>query len=150
MQSFKKSAGITLIELMIVIAVVGIISSIAYPSYQEHVRKTHRSTSQASLLELSQFMERYYSEVGNYTSASLPFSQSPNDGSPAKYNITSVIATTAYTLTATPTGSQANDTQCGALTISSTGVKCIVLAGPVTKCSDNATATVREEVSRCW
>ena len=143
----KKYSGITLIELMIVVAIVGIIGSIAYPSYRSHMIKTHRSTSTASLLELSQFMERFFSETGTYTGAALPFTQSPNDGSKVKYNIASTIAATAYTLTATPTGGQADDTQCGALTLNSTGVKCIANG---TKCSTNASASVRAEVASCW
>lgn len=146
MKTKTNQLGITLIELMIVVAVVGILSSIAYPSYQEHVRKTNRADAQANLLELSQFMERYYSERGFYTSATLPFTTSPRDGSP-KYNITGVIATIAYTLTATPTGSQATDTRCAALGITSVGVKCIQGG---TKCSDSATASVQAEVAQCW
>ena len=146
MSTFKKQIGITLIELMIVVAVIGLLGSIAYPSYQEHVRKTNRGDAKANLLELSQFMERYYSEVGNYTGAALPFITSPRQGK-VKYNITSIIATTTYSLTATPVGGQAGDTQCAVLGINSVGVKCIKGG---TKCSDSATASVVEEVARCW
>ena len=151
MKSDYKFSGITLIELMIVIAVVGILASIAYPSYQTHVTKTHRGESAATLLESSQIMERFFSETGAYTGAPLPFTQSPNDGSSAKYNIAYAAGSptaTAYTIVATPTGSQAsNDTKCAALTLSSTGVQCIKNG---TKCSDSATASVRDEVAACW
>lgn len=155
MNSLKKSSGITLMELMIVVAIVGILASIAYPSYQNHLVKTHRVNSTASLLELSQFMERYFSEVGNYTGAALPFTQSPNDGSSAKYNIafTGGVTTatagmaTAYTLIATPVGGQANDTQCGTLTIDQTGAKCFTVGGS-TKCSNVVAESAA--VADCW
>ena len=146
-----KISGITLIELLIVIALVGIIASIAYPSYQTHVTKTHRSESAATLLESSQFMERFFSETGAYTGATLPYTQSPNDGSSAKYNIAYAAGSptaTAFTIVAIPIGSQAaNDTKCAALTLSSTGVQCITNG---TKCSNSATASVRQEVADCW
>lgn len=136
---------------MIVVAIVGIIASIAYPSYQAHTLKTHRANSMASLLELSQFMERLFSETGSYTPApavALPFTQSPNDGSTAKYTIAASTRTaTAYTLTATPSGAQTNDTRCGALTLNSTGVKCITNG---TQCSNSATASVTAAVANCW
>ena len=64
MKSKYKMLGVTLIELMVVVALIGIIASIAYPSYQQHVIKTHRGESTAGLLELSQFMERFFSETG--------------------------------------------------------------------------------------
>jgi len=145
----KHMPGFTLIELMIVVAIVAIIASIAYPSYQTYVTKTHRANSAASLLELSQFMEKLFTETGVYTGTALPFTQSPNDGSSAKYNIAVARTATAYTLTATPAGAQANnDANCGALTINSIGVKCI--NNSTTQCSNSTTASVTEAVADCW
>jgi len=151
----NKISGITLIELMIVIAIVGILASIAYPSYQAHVIKTHRATSTGTLLELTQFMERYYSETGGYNGAVIPteLRQSPPDGSAAKYSIAFSDGTTtagaglatAYILVATPTGSQTDDTQCGAIGINSVGVKCITGGS---KCSNVAAQSAA--VSECW
>jgi type IV pilus assembly protein PilE len=148
MRIINKYKGITLIELMIVIAIVGIIASIAYPSYQAHIVKTHRANSAATLLEYSQFMERFFSETGSYTGAPAAITQSPNDGSSAKYNITRAITGggSAYTITATPTATQ-NDTKCGVLTLNQAGVKCFVVGG-TTKCSNVAADSA--VVADCW
>ena len=63
----RKNLGFTLIELMIVVAIVGILSAVAYPSYQSHVLKSQRQVAQAALVSLSSTMERYYSENNKYT-----------------------------------------------------------------------------------
>ena len=63
----KKSArGMTLIELIIVVAIVGIIAAIGYPSYLDHVKKTRRAEGMGELLELADRMERNYADVGTY------------------------------------------------------------------------------------
>lgn len=130
MKKELKAGGFSLIELMIVVAIVAIIASIAYPSYQNSIATSRRADAQASLLELAQFMERYYTVNGSYQNASttppsapgLPFIESPKDG--AKYYDLALTAITAtsFTLRARPKGSMAGD-GCGDLTLTSTGVK---------------------------
>ena len=54
----KAQLGFTLIELMIVVAIVGILSAVAYPSYTEYVRRGHRADARAGLLQAQQWLER--------------------------------------------------------------------------------------------
>ncbi|MCC4620365.1 type IV pilin protein, partial [Xanthomonas cassavae CFBP 4642] len=67
--------GFTLIELMIVVAVVGILAAVAYPSYAEHIRKSRRAQAKADLVEYAQMAER--SHTTNNTYASFRFLISP-------------------------------------------------------------------------
>lgn len=126
----KSSAGFTLIEVMIVVAIVGILAAVAYPSYQEHVRKAKRADAQTALMELSQFMERYYTSNGRYVDSDgdapeLPFDEAPKDGGSKSYDLAFVEnspTANSYELEAIPTGSMAND-KCGTLTLANTGAK---------------------------
>ena len=125
----------TLIELMIVVAIVGILAAVAYPSYQEYVRRANRADAQADVLELAQWMERRFSTANRYAAAdgdftaSLPFAQTPRSGV-AQYNLTAAVAGTGqtFTLTATPAGWQVGDA-CGTLTINQMGVTTPATAG---------------------
>lgn len=118
----KYHNGFTLIELMITVAIIAIIAAIAYPSYQEQVRETRRANAQADLLELSSYMERYYTERFSYTGAVLPFNTSPKQGGTVFYNLTFPAAPDAssYTIQADPTGAQSDD-RCGTMTINEVG-----------------------------
>lgn len=71
MMTGKKMRGFTLIEAMIVVAILGIIIAFGYPSYQEQVRKSRRAEGMGELLELANRMERFYSDRGTYAGASL-------------------------------------------------------------------------------
>ncbi|MCC6916496.1 type IV pilin protein [Nitrosomonas sp.] len=130
--------GFTLIETMIVVAIVGILASIAYPSYQEHVRRSNRTEARGILLEMTQLLERNYTEANRYDKTgsgsdfTLPVTQSPRTGT-AKYTIRFAAGPTqnTYTLEAVPAGSMANDT-CGTLTLTHTGVR--GADGDVTEC----------------
>ena len=150
MESRKYFSGFTLVELLIVIAIVAILAAIGYPSYQDQIVKTNRTDAQANLFELSQNLERFFTENGNYTSATLAFNVSPQDGV-AKYNLTfagGATTATTYTLVATPTSAQ-NDTQCGVLQLTHTGAKCATDSGTL-KCSNSTTTADRTFVERCW
>lgn len=123
-----RESGVTLIELMIAVAIVAILASIAYPSYQEHVRRGNRAEARAVLLESSQFLERNYTIANRYdqdsagAAVALPFIQSPKSGT-ARYTIAANFPDAqSFTLNATPVGSMVGDT-CGTITLSDTGQK---------------------------
>jgi type IV pilus assembly protein PilE len=133
MNTRSRQLGVNLIELMIVVAIIGIIAAFAYPSYLEQMRATKRSDCSGALLGLANAMERRYSVNGSYlaagaaggnTGAPTIFPSScPLDGGAANYNLTIQAATAStYSLRAVPTGGQATD-KCGTLTLSNTGVK---------------------------
>ena len=67
----QKQRGFTLIEVMIVVAVLGVIVAIGYPSYTEQVRKSRRAEGMGELLELADKMERFYADQGTYAGATL-------------------------------------------------------------------------------
>jgi type IV pilus assembly protein PilE len=116
--------GFTLIELLIVIAIIGILTAIAYPSYIEFVERGRRNDAKAVLLEASQYMERQFTEKGSYAGATLPssFTKSPREGD-AWYNISvSNLTAATYTLDAAPkTGWTPR--KCGTLTVNQLGTK---------------------------
>jgi type IV pilus assembly protein PilE len=142
MSILKPLRGFTLIELMIVVAVVGILAAIAYPSYQEQIRQSRRAEVTAVLLEAAQFMERFYTLNSRYdqTSAAvavdLPanLKQSPQDGANLYYNVTlSAVTQNSFTLQAAPVNAQAGD-GCGNLTLTNTGLRAKTGTLPLERC----------------
>lgn len=133
----RKQIGITLIELMIVVAIVGLLAAIAYPSYAQYVQRSKRVTAEGDLYALRNAMQRELPENNNSyvgaTAAALNAfgapvvtlfpSQSPIDGGSPAYDLEiRVESPSAYTLRAVPIGSQADD-NCGTLTLSSSNVR---------------------------
>lgn len=153
-KSLGKWRGFTLIELMITVAVVAILAAIAYPSYLDQIRRSRRADAEAALLELAQWMERFYTQNNRYdqtragVAVALPFTKSPKEGGPAGgyYTITPATTQSTFTLSAAQAGPQVGEA-CGTLTLNNTGVKCI-LGG--TKCTNSAAAADRNAASRCW
>ncbi|MCZ6798622.1 MAG: type IV pilin protein [Gammaproteobacteria bacterium] len=127
----KDTRGFTLIELMIVVAIVGILFSIALQSYEGYVLRSHRADGQSILLDISAREERFMAQSNTYT-ADLTTAAGLNLSSTASkdgyYNL-SVAAcaggaiANCYLVTATATGGQTNDTDCTIITYSSIGVK---------------------------
>lgn len=115
----SRHKGFTMIELLIVIAIVGLIAAIAYPNYTRSVAKTNRSAAKTALLQLQLAQERWRSSNPSYTNVIA------NLNAPAVNNY--VLAITAagatnYTITATAVGNQlANDGGCSPLSVNENG-----------------------------
>lgn len=133
--------GFTLIEMMITVAIVGILSAVAIPSYQEYIRRGARSEARAGLLQAAQWMERAATVTGVYpTTASngAGFFPAGLGSVPSnRYAITLASTATTFTLTATPQGAQAND-RCGAFTLAHNGVRA------------NTSTTSGMSSAECW
>jgi type IV pilus assembly protein PilE len=108
-----------LIELLIALAVIGILASIATTSYQSYIRQSRRAEGLAALLELQNQQERY--RVNNTTYAATGALTLPSSD---YYTYTaSAVSGTTYTLTATAKSSQTADTGCTGLTLDQSGTK---------------------------
>lgn len=144
--------GFSLIELLITVAIVAILAAIAYPSYQEQIRKSRRADAKSVLLQGAQWMERFYTENNCYsktrlingdgtvticggTAVVLPFTKSPIDGGTQYYDISlAAVAQNTFTLNAAPTsGTDQTKDKCQTLTLTNTGLKDVTGGATLTK-----------------
>lgn len=127
--------GFTLVELMIVIIVLSILASIAYPSYSQYVLRANRSEGQAMLNDAAARQERYFAQNNVYVTATTDISKLGRSATSTsgKYALT-VSSTNGYTFTATPQGGQAKDTGCGNLTLDAAGTRGRSGTTPINDC----------------
>jgi type IV pilus assembly protein PilE len=141
----RSARGVTLIELMIAVAIVGILAAVAYPSYQAQVRRANRTEAKAELMEATQELEKCYTRYGSYvpTAPGLcvaydRIAAGTRTSENGKYAITFAGAPTnnAYNLQATPQANRFNDPECGALQLNQSGQRNQTMTGATT--------------ARCW
>jgi len=157
----KLTVGFTLIELMIVVAVVGILAMIAYPAYQQQVRESRRPEAHAALTALANDLEKFRSECGSYppddpagittitgvrdcTTAGRGLNRTTASAN-GNYRLTLRTAAPpapvgGYELRATAQGQQAADTDCRTLTLNNTGATGATDAG----------GSSGANTARCW
>jgi len=142
MYASTRAKGFTLLELMITVAIIGVLAAISIPSYMSHMIKVRRAAAAACLMEGAQYAERYYTTNMSYDGvvAKIQAGPSPIDTCKKDVAVHYTIGgenndATKYTLMATPINRQASaDTKCGTLKVNHIGKKEITGSGKVNEC----------------
>ena len=143
-RTHRRSAGFTLIELMITVSVAGVLSSVAYPSFMDQVQRVRRTDAVVAMMQVQWSQERWRSNSNAYgTLAQIGTSAS----SPAGHYTLTVSAPTSegYEALATATGPQARDTNCAHMKLSMQGANVVYNSGP-----DATVGNAADVNRRCW
>jgi type IV pilus assembly protein PilE len=121
-----RNLGVTLVELLVVLVIIGILSAIAYPTYRKSVLRANRTEAKAAMMQLSQALEKCFTRFGAYNNANCTaFTSLGDEGrltETGKYRLSFAdIDDVTFTIRAAPEGGQAADTVCGNLQIDQSG-----------------------------
>jgi len=121
----QRNAGFTLIEMLITVAVLSILAAIAYPSYQDQVRKSRRAEAQSLLMDIGTRQQQRLLDVRSYAASTAALNVNMPSSVRPHYTITMVAPAStppSFTVTATPKPGQDKD-KCGTLTLNNAGAK---------------------------
>ena len=137
----RQNLGITLMELMIVVAIVGILASIAYPSYRQYVIRSTRTEAKVALMQISQDLEKCFTRFHLFDTADCAVAVQLDDGittEDANYVVTieheRIATAPSYVLTATAQGAQANDAECANFTLNELGQRGVTGTSTAARC----------------
>jgi type IV pilus assembly protein PilE len=132
----KQIDGFTLIEVMIVVAIIAILMAVAFPSYTDHVLRGNRAIARGHLLDIANRQQEFFLNNKTYTANltglgfatdSIGVNKKGNivtaGASDSVYDISATAGTNSYSLSAAPANGQTADTDCGTFTLESTGAK---------------------------
>jgi len=157
---YQKQTGFTLMELMITVAIIGILAAITIPSYTKYVQKTKRTDAKVELMKIAQMQESYFVQNMSYANSltQLGFTADNMASENNEYSIsigsitpnpctgTSVTACQQFRVDAVPTSvSQVKDEECIRFTLSNTGLK-----GASTGPTGSPVAGTSAQIKQCW
>lgn len=132
--------GMTLVELLVTVGIVGILAAIAYPNYRQYALRGNRTEAKAELMEVAQELEKCYTRFGRYESANCVTYADLIDGTPRpsegrRYMISfQSVARDTYQLQAVPQAGQVADTACANLLVDQSGRRSVSATAPDPKC----------------
>jgi type IV pilus assembly protein PilE len=135
----SRNTGITLIELITVVAIVGILAAIAYPTYRKQVLRSGRAEAKAALMQWAQSLEKCYTRFGSYNDAECSAKTNLTVGALTERGLYRVaplgaIGAMTFALTATPQGGQAADTECMTFMMDQSGLRAVSGPGGTQRC----------------
>jgi type IV pilus assembly protein PilE len=121
----QRTRGFSLTELLVAMVIASVLAAIAMPLYQQWMQQTRRTDAYNMLVEAANREARFFADNEIYTATltTLGYAADPATSPEGFYQLTAALNANGYTLTATPIGVQASDTECGTLTYDSLGSK---------------------------
>jgi len=123
LKASQKANGFSLIELLIVIAIIGILAGIAYPSYNDYVLKSKRSDGALAIMSATQAMERCKSTQFSYANCTIPGQLQISPDRHYTLELSPAPTASTFTVVATPQGSQVHDTDCATMSMNHLGLR---------------------------